>query len=195
MPRIDNTRFYDAAIDRHGHTARGVHWNSERSQRTRFRVIASLLPDSLEGCTLVDAGCGFGDFSLYLEETGRSPERYIGLDCMAPMVEEARKRTGCEIAQCDILHDALPEADFYVCSGAMNILMRFETHPFIRHCFEQARHGFVFNLLEGNDESMVYNYFTAAEIRKMGRDLGARVAIKRGYLPRDITAAFYKEAR
>ena len=192
MPRIDNEKFYRSAIDRHGLTPGGVHWNSEHSQKTRFKVIASLLPDDLSKTTLVDAGCGFGDFYLYLCEKKRAPFRYGGLDCMAPMVDEAQARTGCDIRLCDILHDPLDEADYYVCSGAMNILERFETHLFITRCFEHARRGFVFNLLEGRDESMVYNYFTAREISAIGRNLGAKVAVKRGYLERDFTVAFYK---
>ena len=132
--------------------------------------------------------------SLYLSDKNRTPGRYCGLDCMQPMVDEAKARTGCDVSLCDILHDPLEEADFYVCSGAMNILERFETHLFIRRCYEHARHAFVFNLLEGDDESMVYNYFTAKEISAIGRELGAKITIKRGYLERDITVAFYKEA-
>ena len=191
MPRIDNEKFYTSAIERHGLGPQGVHWNSEHSQKTRFKVIASLLPKELSSFTLVDAG--FGDFYRYLAELERLPERYVGLDCMEPMVDEAKGRTGCEIRLCDILHDNLVEADYYVCSGAMNILERFETHLFIRRCYEHAKRGFVFNMLEGRDESMVYNYFTPGEIKKLGRELGARVVIKRGYLERDMTVSFYKK--
>jgi 2-polyprenyl-3-methyl-5-hydroxy-6-metoxy-1,4-benzoquinol methylase len=192
MPRIDNEKFYNAAIERHGLGPQGVHWNSEHSQKTRFKVITSLLPQELSRATIVDAGCGFGDFYRYLADMERLPAQYTGLDCMEPMVAEAKERTGCEIRLCDILHDPLVEADYYICSGAMNILERFETHLFIRRCYEHAKLGFVFNMLEGRDESMVYNYFTPGEIKKLGRELGARVVIKKGYLERDMTVAFYK---
>ena len=195
MPRIDNHRFYTTALERHGYTAGGVHWNSAQTQTKRFEVIASLLPKQLERYTIIDAGCGFGDFFCYLGGRGRSPRSYLGLDCMKPMVEEAQKRTGCEIRRCNVLHDPLEEADYYVCSGAMNILERFETHLFITRCYEHSRRGFVFNLLEGRDDSMVYNYFRPAAIEALGRELGAEVKIRRGYLERDFTVAFYKREK
>jgi SAM-dependent methyltransferase len=192
VPRTDNTAFYNATIRRHGLNARGVHWNSEKTQILRFEVLASLIPRDLGALSIVDAGCGFGDFFLYLESVGRQPGRYVGLDIMAPMVEEAQQRTGREVYLCDVMHDTLITADYYVCSGALNILTRFETQLFLTRCYEHARNGFVFNMLEGEDESMVYNYYSDDEIRRIGHDLGAEVVIRRGYLDRDMTVAFYK---
>ncbi|MEA3373931.1 MAG: class I SAM-dependent methyltransferase [Campylobacterota bacterium] len=195
MPRIDNETFYRAALSKHGDNARGVHWNSADSQRKRFKILSGFLPDELSKISLADAGCGFGDLYLYLQEKNHLPESYIGLEVMEPMVKRARERTDCEIRQCDILHDPLPETDFYLCSGAMNILTRFETHLFIRRCFEASRKGFIFNLLSGKDDSLVYNYFLPKEIKQLGRELGARVKIQEGYLPRDFTVAFFKGKR
>ena len=192
MPRIDTTAFYAAALEKHGQTPRGVHWNSADSQRRRFEVLARFLPRDLRGAGLVDAGCGFGDFHTFLKQRGTLPGRYTGLDIMHDMVSEARKRTGETVLECDVLSDPLPEADYYVCSGAMNILTRFETHLFISRCFEASARGFVFNLLSGNDDSLVYNYHLPKEIKALGRELGASVRITEGYLPRDFTAAFYK---
>lgn len=193
MPRIENDTFYRAAIERHGLSPRGVHWNSEHSQYVRFKVIASLLPRDLSDTSLVDAGCGFGDLFCFLKQERKLPKTYLGLDCMVTMVHEARVRTGQPVRHCDILHDPLEPADFYVCSGAMNILHPFETHLFITRCYEHAYWGFIFNLLEGKDESMVYNYCSIGTIKALGKALGARVIIKRGYLPRDFTVAFFKK--
>lgn len=192
VPRIDNETFYRAALSKYGENARGVHWNSADSQRIRFKVLCQFLPHDLSNVTLADAGCGFGDLYLYLQHHNRLPATYTGLEVMEPMIETARERTGCLIRPCDILHDALPQADFYLCSGAMNILTRFETHLFIRRCFEASEQGFVFNLLSGKDDSLVYNYFLPEEIKRLGAELGADVKMKAGYLPRDFTVAFYK---
>ncbi len=150
------------------------------------------MPDDLSTSSIVDAGCGFGDLYLYLEERSSEPKTYIGLEVMESMIGPAIERTGCQVLACDILHDPLPEADFYFCSGAMNILTRFETHLFIRRCFEASKKGFVFNLLKGEDESLVYNYFHPSEIKKLAKELGAKVKIKEGYLPRDFSVAFYR---
>lgn len=193
MPRIDTKIFYRAALSKHGLTPLGLHWNSAGNQKVRFEVLASFLPAAMTAETVADAGCGFGDLLLFLEGEGRAPGRYIGLELMAEMCSEARRRTGGQIVQCNILSDPLPEADYYLCSGAMNILTRFETQLFIRRCFESSRKGFVFNLLEGRDASMVYNYFLPEEIIALGKTLGAKkVEVKRGYLPRDFTVFMKK---
>jgi len=192
MPRVDNDAFYRSALIAHGETAEGVHWNSTESQEIRFRVLRSLLPDDLSGLTLADAGCGFGDLYCYLDRHGERPERYIGLDVMEPMVEAARKRTGCEIRVCDIIGDRLPSADYYLCSGAMNTLTREETEAFIRKCYEASTRGFLFNLLKGWNTSPIYNLYLPREIKRLGLDMEAEVEIREGYLSGDFSVAFIK---
>ena len=68
MPRIDNASFYENAIKRYGCTAKGLNWNSKMSQQVRFEVLHELLGDDIVTSKLIDAGCGFGDFYLFLQE-------------------------------------------------------------------------------------------------------------------------------
>jgi len=186
MARVDQESFYQNNIETHGLTAQGVAWDSPRTQRRRFAVLASCLGD-LRGESIVDAGCGFGDFYLYLKERGNPPQRYIGIDLLEEMVEEARKRTGCRILKRDILRQSLPRADWYVASGSMNLLGRTETAIFIRRCFEHANKGFVFNLLEGREREGAFSYWQPREVRELLRPLEARVEIVDGYLEGDFT--------
>ncbi|MGB5966021.1 MAG: class I SAM-dependent methyltransferase, partial [Sulfurimonadaceae bacterium] len=118
---------------------------------------------------------------------------YVGLEIMESMVEEARKKVECDIRVCDVLYDPLPGADYYICSGAMNILTRDETFAFISRCLSASRKGFVFNMLEGEDESMVYNYYRPKEIEAIAKELGAAFQMTKGYLPRDFTVLLLKE--
>ncbi len=186
MPRIDQKIFYQKNIESYGLTAQGVAWDSARTQRRRFAVLAAQLGD-LSDSTLVDAGCGFGDFYLYLKERGTLPRRYIGIDLVPEMVEAARERTGCEIVQRDILRQSLPMADWYAASGSMNLLSRTETAIFIRRCYEHARKGFVFNLLQGREREGIFGYWQPREVRELLRPLDARVEIIAGYLEGDMT--------
>lgn len=189
MSRMDNQKFYKAAIKAHGYTPQGVHWNSENSQEVRFEVLLQFL-DDVSDMTLVDVGCGFGDLYCYMP---CKPKAYIGVDIMHEMVVEARERTGCMIIQADVLKDRLPVADYYVCSGAMNILTRFETHLFIQRCFEASRRGFIFNLLLGEDTSVNYNYYLPQEIKAMAQKMGATFSMKQGYLAKDFTVCLEKK--
>lgn len=190
MSRIDNEKFYTAAIERHGESARGVHWNSAQSQEKRFEVLLSCIDD--ENFSVVDAGCGFADLYTYLCTKEVPFSTYTGLDISPKMVEIAKKKTGCEIIECDICRDVLPVADYYICSGAMNILSRFDTYLFIRNCYEASKKGFVFNLLMGEDDSLVYNHFYPNELQGLFNELGAKVTIKKGYIKHDFTAFLEK---
>ncbi len=191
--QIDNKKFYNASLKKYGKTAQGLHWSSQEAQRIRFKQLRELLPKELAHYTMIDAGCGFGDLFLYLREKGSLPLRYTGLDCMDVMVAEARRRTSCEIFECDILRDPLIEADFYCCSGAMNILDPFETQLFIRRCYDAARYGFVFNILWGAQEDLLYNYMQVEVIESIAKVLNATCSITTGYLEGDMSVALYKQ--
>ena len=190
MSRIDNEKFYTAAIKKHGENAKGVHWNGVHSQETRFKVLLSCIKD--ENFSLVDAGCGFGDLYFYLQERDVNFSSYTGLDLCDSMVSISKEKTSQEIFKCDICRDVLPQADYYICSGAMNILTRFDTYLFIRNCYEACTKGFVFNLLMGEDDSLVYNHFLPQELQALFEELGAEVSIIKGYLAHDFTAFLKK---
>jgi SAM-dependent methyltransferase len=192
MPRLDNTSFYLDSLTSHGETAKGVQWQSTHTQELRFKVLRKLLPEDLSEMTVVDAGCGFGDLYRYLDRCNSPPGRYIGLDVMAPMVDAARRRTGCEIRVCNVLEDRLPKADYYLCSGAMNNLTREETWVFIRRCFAASGHGFIFNLLKGTDGPGSYNYQQPRDLLALARELGAESRLEEGYLSGDFTMGFLK---
>lgn len=189
MPRIDTHEFYQSAIDRHGPTAEGVHWNSRYTQERRFDVLRAFLPEDISPFTLVDIGCGFGDLHGYLARNGDTPKHYIGIDVLESMVSVARERTGADIRQLDALTEPLPAADYYLCSGAMNTLTKYETACFIERCFAASRSGFVFNLLRGNDDSDTFNCRQPEEVRAWAEQLGALVSIRDGYLRGDFSVA------
>lgn len=191
MSRIDNAAFYHASVAQYGLNARGVHWHSTYAQEIRFEQILALLPSNAQ--SIVDAGCGFGDLYWSMSDQQRESMKYIGLDTLELMVREAQIRTGKTIYQCDILNDPLPTGEFYLCSGALNILTRYEAHRFIRRCYDASQRGVIFNFLEGEDTSMTYNYLQMNQIEGLGRYLGARMKFRLGYYKEDCTAAFYKD--
>ena len=193
MPRIDSEKFYTSAIEVHGTTAKGLNWNSKQTQNIRFDIILSLLPKDLKDFSVADAGCGFGDFYFYMMKKKRSPKEYIGIDSLLDMYSIASEKTGCEIIMADICTDELPKASYYICSGAMNVLDDFETHLFIRNCYESSEIGFIFNILYGDKESDTYNYLTTKEIQSIADGLGVKkIVFKEGYLDEDITVGFFK---
>lgn len=192
MPRLNNNIFYLNALKKHGQNPKGLNWRNNHSQQVRFETIYHMIEEFFDDdTTLVDAGCGFGDFYLYLREKNIDID-YIGYEIVEKFINIAKKKTSQNIELKDILHDKLVKADFYVASGSLNILTRFETFLFIRRCFEHSKVGFVFNLLEGDFSRDDFNFFSQDEIRELGAELGAKVTIKTGYFANDFTVVFEK---
>ena len=193
MPRIDSEKFYTSAIEKFGVSAKGVNWASKENQFLRFAAILKLLPDDLSNFTLVDAGCGFGDFYNYLKKKKRLPKHYIGIDSLLDMYSIASQNTAQEIMIADICKDALPNADYYICSGALNVLTPFETHQFIQNCYSSSKVAFIFNALHGEKSSETYNYLSTKNIKEIAEKLNVKELIfESGYMEDDITVSFVR---
>jgi SAM-dependent methyltransferase len=195
MPRVDTESFYHHALARYGDNAEGVHWRSTESQQIRFQVLRDLLPADLSRLSLVDVGCGLGDLHAFLAARDELPRQYLGLDAVQAMVERARARTGCAILCCDVLRDPLPEADWYLASGAMALLTHEETGDFIARCLSAARHGLVFNLLKGHHQSLTFNYLMPEAIAELAETMEVELRIVEGYLAGDFSVAMTHRTR
>lgn len=73
-------------------------WARPETQEVRFRVFVEQL--DLQGKTLLDAGCGPGDFADWLQRHGVGYGRFVGIDGVEPVVAHARAR-------------GLPDAEFH----------------------------------------------------------------------------------
>ena len=180
----NNYQFYNPAIKKYGISAKGVRWNSKYSQYKRFEVLTNFIENEIKKSNIVDAGCGFAEYYNYLFDNNLKPKSYIGIDCEEEMITLASKRflnTSFYIK--DIIKDELVFADYYICSGAMNILKKDEIFIFIKKCFEASNIGFVFNFLK-NDPLTNVNFL---DILHYSKSLSKRVEIKEDYLENDIS--------
>ncbi len=142
---------YRLAVDRFGAGFRATLWGSEEAQRLRFDIMIMLA--EFEECTILDAGCGQGDFAARLLEREVPFAGYLGLDAMEPMVEAARERNlaGCEFHVTDfvtdpsVMKDAAP--DFICLSGTLNTMDEDTARGLIDAAFDAAQQGVVFNFL------------------------------------------------
>lgn len=189
MAHVDNKQFYKSSIKKYGISAKGVHWNSEYTQYIRFQVLTSFIKDSIKESFIIDAGCGFGEYYNYLFDNELKPKLYLGIDCEDQMISLASKRfinTRFEIQ--NILKDTLIISDYYICSGAMNILEKREVFLFIENCFSASKIAFIFNFLKNDGLTNI----DASDIIDYCLTLSNKIEIKEDYLHNDFSVCLKK---
>src|SRR5262249_16992940 len=112
--------YYASTLAQHGATSQGVDWKGPESHQLRHAQFLRLLAEDREASVL-DLGCGFGDFLRFLRAAGYRG-RYVGCDIAPSMIAKARELFG-EGADRQWHLGAPPEqaADFAVASGIFNV--------------------------------------------------------------------------
>jgi len=186
---MDNNKFYQTAIKEFGVSAQGVHWNSKYTQYKRFEILTKLIKKDIKSSSLIDVGCGFAEYYNYLQNNNRIPSKYIGIDCEDEMVKISRKRfPNQEFYKQNILYDDLINADYYISSGALNILTIDEINIFIKNCFENSNKGFLFNFLK----NLTFNNIKQYEILDICKTYTNNIITKENYLENDFTIFMVK---
>lgn len=113
-------QYYSAKLQQHGPTPRGVDWNGPESHQLRHRQFLRLLAD-VPDASIIDLGCGFGDFLSFLRSAGFRGH-FTGYDVAAKMIEKARELHGENDGQSWHV-GAAPEriSDFAIASGIFNV--------------------------------------------------------------------------
>lgn len=175
MPERECERYlqpYREAIKRFGAGFQATLWASPHGQRTRFDVMIELIGAGsvgagcdpsvgrrgLDGATLLDVGCGTGDFALRLIERGVNFRTYIGVDAVSEMIDAATSRqlARCEFLVGDVLSnpamllDAKP--DFICVSGTLNTMDEATARRLVQTSFEAAALGVAFNFLSNRPD-------------------------------------------
>lgn len=147
--------YFAGKLEQHGATPRGVDWNSNGAQDTRFLQLARVIDRPDRPFSVLDYGSGFGSFYDYLVSTGIKPDHYIGFDIVEGMVIKGRElHTGIDSVEFVSKEDGLPVCDYVVASGIFNIKLNstYETWTdyvikTITRINNLADRGFSFNLL------------------------------------------------
>lgn len=178
-----NYKFYKKAYDKYGIDAKALHWYSKDTQFKRFEVLSSFIKE-IKKHSIIDLGCGFADLLLYFEEKNIKPDIYIGVDCEEFMLDICKKRFVNEsFLKLNLVEDALPKADYLLCSGALNILNKKDFLKAIKNCYEYSKKGFIFNFLT---EKSLHNLNTE-EIYEFCKGFCEKVTISEEYLHNDTT--------
>ncbi|HYC36515.1 MAG TPA: class I SAM-dependent methyltransferase [Usitatibacter sp.] len=199
LPDLATARWYEDKVRRFGYDHRGLGFRSRSSQEKRFEALLAL--GDFNGRSVLDVGCGFGDFYEFLRGRGIEPA-YTGIDICAPMVSRCRERFGdtdAVFAVADVLaHEPHRAYDYVVASGLFGLESpgtRERIEPTLRRIYGWARRGCAANFLSQLSplpaEARVY--VDPCEALRMGMELTPAVRIDHSYLPNDFTLFLYPQ--
>ena len=145
--------YYALKLEAHGPTPQGVDWNGADSHEARHRQFLRLLDGNLKA-SIIDVGCGFGDFLRFLRTAGFQG-RFVGYDIAPSMIEKARELYGeSDGRQWRVGAEPAEVADFAIASGIFNVkgdvpdkIWTGYVHQTIDILARAGRLGFAFNVL------------------------------------------------
>jgi SAM-dependent methyltransferase len=190
---------YAERLGRLGPVVQALGWRDAAQQELRFRIMAEGLPD-LAGASMLDVGCGFGDFYDYLRGRG-CDVRYTGCDLSPDVLDVARARhPDVVLEQRDILEVPYPAQSFdYVCMSGIFNHRTSDNEGFLRQmlavAFDACTKGVAANMTTryvDYQDAHLY-YFSPEEVFRHCRTLTRRVALRHDYPLYEFTIHVYRD--
>lgn len=174
-------KIYSKLYKKHGHSVTSLHWRSKRTQQIRFEALCELAPKN--GQSVLDIGCGFGDFFTYLD---KHYSRLIFYGCeIIPEFARISKITHPYAKIYESCYLKLPnlKPDLIYASG----IFGFGDYSFFKHVCKKAllecQKGFAFNICTDDKFNRVKVDQAYAYLSR----LTTVIEVVEGYLENDIT--------
>ena len=190
---------YQKALEKYGISPKALQWSSWESQAKRLRELVKDI--DFEGKSVLDVGCGFGDFINYIAAKNIN-FRYKGIDIVPEFIEFAKNRySQFEFEARDYFNNPLEENfDIVVTSGTLN---NYPENPMedrkknIATLWEHTNEVLAFNMAgghpqpENSPEKRVF-YADSLEILNYCFSLSSKVIFRHHYHDKDFTIVIFK---
>lgn len=147
--------FYNFHLKQFGDRPEALRWTPQ-GQLRRYHTLAEIAPPALlQNATLLDYGCGTGDFYRFLKRRGIDVY-YTGWDMNPNFIELARKKyPECDFRVTILGEDIPPEGyfDYIVICGVFNYLVpgvQEDLRETMTHLFRHCNKGLALNALSSH---------------------------------------------
>ena len=200
MPSSDFVKkFFNERAVQFKDSIQTLDWGSKRTQWIRFHVLSEI--GNLNGCSILDIGCGFADFFDFLQERGIEIGKYTGLEISDKIFEMTRAmRPELDIRKLDILEEDVEPYDYVFGSGIHYLKTRDNykrTGSLLRKMYKICNKGVATNMISFNAHSdqlakHVFAY-DSATVLKIAKEISPYSILRHDYLPQDFSIYLYKD--
>ena len=195
----DNIELFSGLLEEYGQDPKSLNWGSEEKQFLRFKVLKEI--GLSEGDSVLDVGCGLGDFYGWLTNNNIQTN-FTGVDITSNMIEHAKTVYPNAKFECEnVLEKKDDDAwkhDYVFASGIFSKRpksgMEFMEHA-IDAMFSLAVKGVAFNSLSGWADTKEETEFHPDPLQTIEfcRKLTRKVVLRHDYHPGDFTIYMYRE--
>jgi len=155
--------YYDEKVKEHGAVSRGVDWNGKESQYLRFDVLSNIFKEKSD-FSMLDYGCGYGEFLNYLDKTHYKNISYTGFDLSDEMITQAKLKFPKKCFTNKTPYNNT--YDYTILSGTLHVKLKNDNDTWKNHIIKTLDHlnqiskkGFAFNLLTSySDKEYMKDY-------------------------------------
>ncbi|WP_448699236.1 class I SAM-dependent methyltransferase [Mucilaginibacter sp. AW1-3] len=189
-------RFNLFCLAEHGEgNTRSLGWRDDHSQLSRFAMLVGI--GDMNGCSVLDVGCGHGDLRVYLDD--KYPDiNYTGIDQMEDFLTIAVKRYD-DLPRTNFLYGDfctvdLPKSDYVLASGSLNYYNNDPEfiYKIIAKLFNTCKIALGFNLLGDIAPNGLLVAYDVDAITNYCRMLSSKVIVHQGYSDDDFTVWMYR---
>ena len=191
---------YQQLLGQYGDSPEASQWSSRESQEKRFEILSQI--GDLQGCHILDFGCGTGHLATYLASQNLEIQ-YTGVDIVDELLEVGREKHPNHCF-CKITEVLDQKFDYVIISGVFNNQIgnnREFYQDILIQCFSIVKQGVAFNLLsryvEYYDDGLFYEY-PETVFKYIKENISPYVTIRNDYqvkpgvLPFEFTGYIYR---
>ncbi len=188
--------FYNFHLHKFGDRPEALRWTPQ-GQLRRFTTLADIAPD-LHGSTVLDYGCGTGDFYRFLKRRGINVE-YTGVDINKNFIELAKQKyPECRFRVMDISEDILDGFyDYIFICGVFNLLVpgvKEDLKESLVTLFQHCNKGLALSALSSHTpvKDPELNYTSPEEMVQFSiENLSPYIALRHDRIQYDFTLYIY----
>lgn len=190
---------YESRLGQYGHDVRTLASGSDEKQAIRYRTLCEIGIET--GDSILDIGCGFGDFYGFLKREGIDV-KYTGYDIVPGLIEAARKDHPDAVFELADIQNTPPSGsfDWVTSSQAFNNKLKYENNAevvkqILMIAFDACLKGIAFDMMSklvDFQEDRLY-YFDPADMFYAARSLTKRVVLRHDYLHYEFCLYIYKD--